>query len=156
MELIILMPLGVCLLAFVYCLWQDALDRAARRYNELTRYNPDELGNYPGFFDPRSDRSLVFDPGNKAFPDMQPPAPIKMPLDRPIVVRNYRPAELSGTATEPASAEVQNGSEPDYIGLLTEAKEKGMAPSRAIPAVTGCSKGGGKAYRTWLEIWQTL
>jgi hypothetical protein len=83
-----------------------------------------------------------------AAPDDQQPAP-------PEIEPHEQPAgEL------PASAAIERTDRTEFsmtvIDLLSQAKSRGEAPTTAIERITGLKRGEGRAFRKYLEQWETL
>lgn len=182
-----LAALGALVFATAYgIIWlrEYQLDRQANRFNLLHRFNPDERGNYPAFFDPRSHNFGTFTPGNKAIPEqllfvhgMTKP----VQDTRPIVLNSSGAPRLSSEDVagllEVKGAPVQSEIEPgieleqtleqaehapkamtlEEIGeALRQAKLAGLGKTRALEQITGKKRGGGPDYKLWSNFWDTL
>jgi hypothetical protein len=64
---VVVTPLLLSLIAFWVMLKEHRADWKLRRYNVRNRFNPDQNGNYPAFFDPASGVHAAFKPGNQSY-----------------------------------------------------------------------------------------
>lgn len=181
MENILLLFLAIPLFAlvggFIYYLVQDSKDRHVARYNAYHRYNPDQNGNYPAFFNPDNGINFTINPGNPNYPQVQnfnlnnqevTPAKPRQPV-RPIVINGggYRVVS-SELPKEPEQIEqefeakqlpeqaVQDEPAQNFYLLLSAAKQEGRGKIGAIENITGVKRGGSKAFRYWSEIWDNI
>lgn len=161
MEALILMPVALCVLAFCYTLAQDAANQSHRRRLEATRFKPDDLGNYPAYFDPRTGSYSASEPGNPAYPitytivNNDNTSRRAMPNYRaPIKVNNYLEPTLPDD-NEPEPSELVSGSnqcEPDE--MLKQLKGK-VSKNEAFRQI-GISKGSSPAYTELSRLWNEL
>lgn len=183
MELAFLfgLPLLVSLVGFAYYIWQDSQDRAVKRYLARTRFNADELGNYPVHFDAFNEQSMMVKPGNTRYParydyflDCATPSGggKKTPFHQQVkiyrnggeLVEAGRAEQLESHQNEGEQLEAgQNRAElPELdekkrkLSLLLEAKEQGIGKNKAIKEICGYSAGGSLEYAAWSRAWDNL
>lgn len=176
--LFLAIPLFALIGGFIYYLVQDSKDRHVARYNAYHRYNPDQNGNYPAFFNPDNGINFTVNPGNPNYPqthnitlasEENQPAKPRQPV-RPIVINTggYRVVPTSGL-NEPEQIEqpeieakqlpeqtVQDEQVQNFLYRLATAKQEGRGKIGAIENITGVKRGGSKAFRYWSEIWDNI
>jgi hypothetical protein len=83
------------------------LGRKLLQYRTMYRYQPDQNGNYPGYFDPRSGTYFAPNPGNRPVPEQllfNAGGGIKPVVERQMVIQHY-----GGPVPEPSPAHDQEG-----------------------------------------------
>lgn len=173
---IMFIPILLSVGAFLVYLVNYQADLKVRRYNQLHRFNPDGLGNYPAWYNPQTGEFFHLEPGNRAFDDkililpggIQRKIDARPPRPQEIQIRAYsqkvvdgevqdeppEPAELS-TFEANELPERSNGerSEAEIRALLQAAHREGRPKQASIEATAGCVKGSSKAWRYWSAVW---
>lgn len=161
-------PLFVTVVGFFYWLYQDAKKQAVLRYLAIHRLPVNEQGNYDAFYDFQTDTYFRPDPGNTLYPAqyfLAPTGPAtRNTHERPIVMtqNGYKASVLKPEQLERPEQEFepeqleQPETVRDFTYYLRQAKQNKVPKTKAIPAITGVTRGGSPAWNDWSEIWDNL
>lgn len=179
--LVLTLPLLVALFGFWWFIGQTTADNAVKRQLKLTRYQPDHLGNYPAYFNPKTGTFFVPSPGNRAYPEQFLPVSANFKqvheANRPLTI-NYggakvaqleEPGEPIEEPGEPGSARAVQEVEPEKLpqlegartitdiqALLAQDKTEGRFMEDSIRERTGLKAKSGKSFRGWVDYWNSL
>lgn len=154
---LILMLLGV--VGYFVHLYLLVAERRAK-IDQMNWHRYDGLGNPEFYYNPRTGQHYLPEVGNKAFAELPNIQVEQKPIKRfaPPLVINTQEKKLSEpqryfSASEPEEPIEPDSSEPDILALLLEAKLKGESKNKAIPRVTGYTKGDSPNYKFYSEFW---
>lgn len=168
---ILLLPLFLAVVAFTVHISEYRANNRIKRWRATHIYHPDQLGNYPQYFNPENPRNRSdLLPGNGAYPETflinnslqkqigkpKPPTTINRGDEAYSVSflfpESATPAQLRETNFQPETTL----SESEMVENMRRLKEKGTKQVEGIYAATGCKPGAGGLYDWAREVWRSL